>query len=104
MNVRKTLSYRQAGLRNITVSQAITLFETFKSNNLYGKLICRVCRPEVSKKIEASGERLHNDAFECLSDPESVCCKKVSMGDKGLEPRSLPIIGESQMDILATFQ
>ena len=34
LNVRKTLSYGKTDLRNITISQAITLFETFKLKNL----------------------------------------------------------------------
>ena len=100
LNVRKTLSCGKADLRNITVSQAITLFEIFKLKNSYGKLICRDCRPEVSKKMEASRERLHNDAFECLLDPESVCCKKDSMDDKDLDcqPPYDPSIDEEKLN------
>ena len=92
LNVRKTLSYGKADLRNITVSQAITLFEIFKLKNSYGKFVCRYCRPEVSKKMEALRERLHNDAFACLLDPESVCCKKDSMNNKILIINHLMIL------------
>ncbi len=74
LSVRKILSHVKADLRSITVSQAITLFEVFQLKNSYGKLICRNCRLEVSKKTDATREKLHNDAFQCLFDPESVCC------------------------------
>ena len=60
----------------ITISQAITLFESFNLKNSYGKLICTKCRLEISNKIEIQKLVLQNDAFECLFDPESICCKE----------------------------
>ena len=85
LSVRGTPLSAKADLRHITVSQAITLFEVFKLKNSYGKLICRNCRTEVSKKTEATREKLLSDAFRCLFDPESVCCVEDSMDDKDLD-------------------
>ena len=50
--------------------------------------------------MEASRERLHNDAFECLLYPESVCCKKDSMDDKDLDyqPPYDPSIDEENLN------
>jgi len=84
-SVRETSSYAKTDLRNITVGQAITLFEHFKLRNSYGKLICRKCRTEVLNKTEKAREQLHDDAFECLLDSESVCCLEDSMEDKDLD-------------------
>ncbi|CAF4892301.1 unnamed protein product, partial [Rotaria sp. Silwood2] len=40
---------------------------------------------EVSEKAEVTREKLHSDAFECLFDPDSVCCKEDSIEDKDLD-------------------
>ena len=32
--------------------------------------------------METAREELHKDAFECLFDPESICCVEDSMEDK----------------------
>ena len=100
LSVRGTPLCAKADLRHITVSQAITLFEVFKLKNSNGKLICRNCRMEVSKKTEATREKLHSDSFECLFDPESVCCVEYSMDDKdlGYQPSLDPSIGEEKLN------
>ena len=82
LNVRGVRSSAKIDLRHITVSQSITLFEVFQVKNSYGRLICRQCRTEVSKGTDATREMLHNDAFECLLDPESECCIDDSTEDK----------------------
>ncbi len=100
MRVRDTSSYAKTDLRNTTVSQAITLFESFNLRNSYGKLICRECRKEVSEKTETAREKLHSDAFECLFDSESVCCKEDSMKDKDFDYQAPfdPSIGEEKLN------
>ena len=100
LSVRGTPLCANVDLRHITVSQAITLFEVFKLKDSYGKLICRNCRTEVSKKTEAIREKLHSDAFECLFDPESVCCVEDSMDDKDLDYQPLfdPSIGREKLN------
>ncbi len=85
LSVRGIISHIKTDLRRIALSQAITLFEIFQLKNSYGRLICRQCRTEVSKKTEAKREKLHHDAFECLFDPESVCCEADSMEDDDLD-------------------
>ena len=72
----------------------------FKLKNSYGKLICRKCCTEVSKKTEATSEKLHCDSFERLFDPESVCCVEDSMDDKDLDyqPPFDPSIGEEKLN------
>ena len=57
LSVKETSSYVKTDLRNVTVCQAITLFESFKLKNSYGKLICRNCRKEVSKKKQNQQEK-----------------------------------------------
>lgn len=61
------------------------LFESFKVKNSYGKLICRECLKEASKKTDVTRENLHNDAFEYLFDPESVYYEEDFMVDKDLD-------------------
>lgn len=79
--VRKRISQAKADLRYISINQAITLFEVFQMKNSYGKLICRDCRSEIYKKVDETREEVHNDAFECIFDPESLCCKEESVED-----------------------
>ncbi|CAF2990977.1 unnamed protein product [Rotaria sp. Silwood2] len=54
---------------------------------------------EISDKTEVTREILHNDAFECLFDPESVCCKEDSMEDKDLDyqPPYDPATGKEKL-------
>ena len=40
---------------------------------------------EVSSKIDIKKLDLHNDAFECLFDPESICCKEDSIENKDFD-------------------
>jgi hypothetical protein len=50
-------------LRNINVSQAITLFEVFQQKHSYGKLICYRYCDELAKHEDLTRQKLHNDAF-----------------------------------------
>ena len=84
-SVRGIVSQAKAKLRHIGVCHAITLFEVFQLKNSYGKFSCKRCQTEISKRTEATREQLHNDAFECLFDPESVCCVEDSIEDKDLD-------------------
>jgi hypothetical protein len=99
LSVRGIITHNKPDLRYINVCQAIRLFEIFQLKNSYGRLICRQCRTEVSKKTEVTREILHNDAFECLFDPESVCCKEDSMEGKDLDyqPPYDPSIDEEKL-------
>ncbi|CAF1548365.1 unnamed protein product [Adineta ricciae] len=81
LSVRNIEKQHKAGLRNISVSQAITLFEVFQVKNSFGKLICRDCRGEVAKKTDSVREELHNDAFNCIFDIESLCCEDLMEQD-----------------------
>ena len=74
--LRKDKSKNKGSLRNITIAQSITLFEVFRVKHSYGKLICRQCRDEVVKKQQLGKIDLHIDAFACVLDSESFCCKK----------------------------
>jgi hypothetical protein len=100
LRVRGIISHAKADLRHISVYQAITLFEIFQLKNSYGRLICRNCRTEVSNKTELGKENLHNDAFECLFDPESICCVKDAQEGKDPDygPLVDPVIGEEQLN------
>lgn len=84
--VRGIVSDPKTDLRHIIVSQAITLFEAFQFKHSYGRLICRQCRTEVSKKTVPIRENLHSDAFACLFDPESLCCTEDPMEDPIEDP------------------
>ena len=98
-SVRGTSLHVKAALRHITVSQAITLFEVFKLKNSYGKLICPECRMKVSKSAEPTRGKLHGDAFECLFNPESVCCVGNDMDDQDpdYQPPFDPSIDEQRL-------
>ncbi|CAF1543048.1 unnamed protein product [Rotaria sp. Silwood1] len=54
---------------------------------------------EVSNKTGIKKLDLHNNAFECLFDPESICCRNGSMENKDLDyqPPFDPSIGEAKL-------
>ncbi len=66
VSLRKGQPRNKGGLRNINVSQAITLFEVFKLKGTYGKFICPRCRNELARSEDVSNMELHKEAFACL--------------------------------------
>ena len=66
VDVRGSQLRNKGRLRNINVSQAITLCEIFKVKHSYGKVICPRCRIELGKYGDITRKELHNDAFTCL--------------------------------------
>lgn len=74
VGLRKGQPRNRGGLRNISVSQAITLFEVFKLKNTYGKFICPRCRNELAENDNVSNMELHKDAFACLFDGKCTYC------------------------------
>ena len=76
VSLRKGQPRNKGGLRNIDVSQAITLFEVFKQKGTYGKIICPRCRNELPESEKSSYIELHKDAFACLFDGECSYCTR----------------------------
>ena len=76
VDVRGSQLRNKGRLRNINVSQAITLCEIFKVKHSYGKVICPRCRIELGKYGDITRKELHNDAFTCLFDSECPYCMK----------------------------
>ena len=97
LNVRAKISHSKTDLRHISVSQAITLCEIFHLKNSFGKLICRNCQVAVSNKTDETRKLLYQEAFECLFDPESICCAEDSIKDRDVnyEPPHDLLINEN---------
>ena len=71
LSVREQHRTLWGNLQNINI---MTSFENSQVKNSCGKLICRDCHMEVSKKTNVTQLGFHSNTFECLLDSDLFCC------------------------------